>query len=124
MRMTLNVRQLETRRRTWKNFSVTVSYRQIDRNGIQIELIRDGVVELVGKRLTTRDQIALRGIFSRVFDKNRSLKMLNERMASDSRLANLFINQFEIRDGWVGISVGTDAARFARKMQNNETIRR
>ncbi len=124
IRVTLNVRKLSTRRRTWKNFSVSANYAANDKDGIQIELARDGVVELVGRRLRATDQFALRGIFGIVFDPNRKFQLINDRIASDPRLAILFVNQFTVRDGWLGLSVGADQGRYARKMQAGGTIRR
>ena len=126
VRVTFNVRKLSTGRRSWKNFSVSANYAANDKNGIQVELARDGVVELVGagRRLRTADQFALRGIFSVVFDKNRKFQLINDGIVSDPRLAILFVNQFVVRDGWLGISVGADQGRYARKMQSNKTMRR
>ncbi|MEM7314030.1 MAG: hypothetical protein AAF497_12860, partial [Planctomycetota bacterium] len=109
MRVTLRIREIKTKRRSWKNFAVTASYVPTGK-GFQIEVNRTGVVELQGRRLGMRDQVALRGIFTKVFSKNRTSKLLHPNLANDSRLADLNVNQIVMRNGWVGVSVGTDGS--------------
>lgn len=93
------------RERKWRNFVVqayyTPTYETIDAG-----LVRDGTIELIGERLNFRDQIALRGIFSKVLSKNRVFPLVHEKLASDPRLKPLAIEQFVIQDGWIGLSVG------------------
>jgi hypothetical protein len=72
-------------------------------------LHRDGIVELESlgpRRLGNRDQFALRAIFGRVFSKNHPLQVVTPDLNDDPRLRELNVDQFVIRDGWIGISVG------------------
>lgn len=101
----------------WKDFIVRVHYRRLpDRP--QAVLVRDRYVELIGKRLHFREQIALRGIFSRVFNQSQPLELISDRLQTDARLAGLEVDQFQIRDGWLSLSLGPSAEpteRIARE---------
>ena len=100
--LTVSIAKLRKGGQFWNSFQVRVYFRpQID--GTKIELVRDGVVQLIGRRGA---QIALRGIFSKVFSKQRPLGLSPERLITDPKLADLAINQFVIDDGWIGIALG------------------
>ncbi|NLF71942.1 MAG: hypothetical protein GX575_23165 [Candidatus Anammoximicrobium sp.] len=101
----------------WKNFTVRVHYRR-DPDHPGAQMIRDQYVELIGKRLHLREQIALRGIFSRVFAQNQPIELIGQRLQADPRLAGLEVDQFEVRDGWLSVSLGLpdeDPVRTARE---------
>ena len=119
MRVTLRISELRTSRRSWNNFAVTASYVPTG-SGFQVEVNRTGVVELTGKRLKMRDQVALRGIFTKVFSKNRTSKLLHPNLANDERLSDLNVNQIVMRNGWLGLSVGTDGSvSYANRPEQN-----
>ena len=103
--LTLSIARLSKAPNRWKDFQIRVFYRP-EINGRSVELVRDGVVQLMGQRLNTRAQIALRGIFSKTFSKHRPWLVTPERLSGDPRLANLEITQFEVDDGWIGLAVG------------------
>ena len=103
--LTLNVVELSKEPRQWNNFQVRVFYQpQVD--GRSAELVRDGVIHLIGQRLNNNAQIALRGIFSRAFPKNETIKLTPDRLLIDPKLQDLAITQFVIDDGWIGFAVG------------------
>ena len=103
--LTLSIAKLKKAHRSWKNFQVRAFYRpQID--GRDAELVRDGIIHLIGRRLNTGSQIALRGIFARTFPKNRPLNLTPERLGTDPKLADLVVTQFVIDDGWIGVALG------------------
>ena len=104
LRMTLRIEELSTARRDWKNFVVSANYTP-SASGFQLELSRDGVVELTGRRLSLRDQVALRGIFGKVFSKNRPLQLVTAELAQDQRVADLRFDQIVFRNGWIGVSI-------------------
>ena len=60
-------------KRGWRDFQVRAVYRP-EVNGRSAELVRDGVVQLDGPRLTTGAQIILRGVFSRAFSEEDALE--------------------------------------------------
>ncbi len=115
MQISIRVAEIAFKRRAWKNFTVSARYKPSVK-GLDAELYRDGIVELKSqKRLPMRDQVALRGIFSKVFSKNRNIALMPESFSKDNRLADLQFTQFVIRDGWIGISIG--------KQRNSEIAR-
>lgn len=90
---------------SWKNFSVRVHYRH-DPAQPGTDLVRDQYVELLGQRLHLRDQIALRGVFSRVFSQNKPIQLVSGELRTDSRLDGLEIDQLAIEHGWLSLSLG------------------
>jgi hypothetical protein len=103
--MTIRIAQLITPKKKWRNFVVRARYRA-DVERMYVDLEREGGIELISDRLGFRDQIALRGIFTKVITRNHRLNIIRGRLAGDPRLADLAVTQFAVRDGWVGISVG------------------
>lgn len=88
----------------WKNFEVRAPLVP-QSDGLDAQLIRDGTIELSGARLNLRDQVALRGIFSRVISKNKAFSLLPENLRQDPRLKDLAVQQFVIDDGWVSLAL-------------------
>ncbi len=108
--LTLTVAELRAGRRRWRNFQVRVFYRpEID--GLQVNWVRDGVVQLTGRRVQTSSQFALRGIFSRIFLKNKPFSMIPEQIVNNPNLQGLTMTQMEIVDGWIGLTVGEEPGR-------------
>jgi hypothetical protein len=95
---------------SWKNFTVKVHYRH-DPDQPNADLVRDQYVELLGKRLHLRDQIALRGIFSRVFNQSKPIQLISQGLRTDPRLAGLQIDQLAIGYGWLSLSLGEIAEK-------------
>ncbi|MBI2823103.1 MAG: hypothetical protein HYX69_00265 [Planctomycetia bacterium] len=102
--LSMAVAQLSNAEHTWKNFVVRVYYRP-EVEGLSARLVRDGVVQLVDHRLSTRSQIAVRGVFSKAFSKERQLELVDPKWTSDKRTEGLYISQFAIQDGWVAAAV-------------------
>ena len=71
------------------------------------------VIQLSGRRLNAKGQIVVRGIFNRMFPKDREFDLIGEKWSSDARLADLRVSQFLVQDGWIGMAVGPDAATGA-----------
>lgn len=103
--ITVRITELKTPRRTWRNFIVRGKYLPC-MGQTYVDLQREGGIELISEQLGFRDQVALRGIFTKVMSRNHRLNILRGRFEKDARLANLGVTQFEARDGWIGISVG------------------
>jgi hypothetical protein len=100
----LSVAKLRQSRRAWSNFQVLVYYRARV-SGHSAELVRDGVIQLVGRQ-DFRSQIALRGIFSKTFSKQRPWQVLPERLANDPGMNGLCVTQLDLVDGWLGVALG------------------
>jgi hypothetical protein len=100
---TLCIAELKLENRTWRKFAVRAHYAPtID--GLHCELQRVGTVELQGRRASK--DLALRAIFVKVFSKNRPIPLVHPELVKDRRMQDLQIDQFIVRDGWIGISVG------------------
>ncbi len=102
--LTLALAELSEGRSRWRNFIVRVHYRPATEQP-DADLVRDSYVELIG-RLGFRDQVALRGIFSRVFSRTQPFNAISKRLRTDPALEGLRLTQFAIGDGWVGIAIG------------------
>ncbi len=96
-------------RKSWRDFQVRVFYRP-KVEGLSLKLVRDGVVQLSGKRLDTGSQIAMRGVFSKTFSKHRPVILTPTKFTEDTRLKGLAISQFVIDDGWIGLALGPERA--------------
>ena len=92
-------------KRGWRDFQVRAFYRP-EVSGRSAELVRDGIVQLIGPRLSTGAQIILRGVFSRAFSKKTPWSITPQRLATDPKLADLTITQFVIDDGWISVALG------------------
>jgi hypothetical protein len=101
----LGLAELSQGSNCWKNFTVWVHYRH-DPAQPDADLVRDQCVELLGKRLHLRDQIALRGIFSRVFSGSKPIQLISRGLQTDPRLRGLEIDQLAIGYGWLSLSLG------------------
>jgi hypothetical protein len=130
IRLDIAVKQLSTEFDRWRNFKVRVYYVPVT-EGFSCDLRRDGVVELqsLGRHnLRGGDRLALAAIFTRVFSPNRPIKIINDRLKNDTRLANLNVEQCTVRDGWIGLSVCRDdqsqmSRRGPRPLPSTRTLR-
>ena len=108
--LTVAIAKLAKGRQAWRDFQVRVAYapRTVGRSA---ELHREGIVNLDGAHLTPGSQIALRGIFAKVFNKSATLNLTPERLAAARELSDLEVSQFTIDDGWVGVALGPKRSR-------------
>ncbi|MBX3414502.1 MAG: hypothetical protein KF708_17580 [Pirellulales bacterium] len=103
--VTLSLADVENPENHWRNFQVKVFYRpQVE--GLSAQLVRDGTIQLIGQRLGAKGQVGLRGVFSRIFSREKPLLLLPEQLVTDQRLENLAVTQMVIDDGWIGLAVG------------------
>lgn len=116
--ITLSIATLWQADNRWDEFQVQAFYRPELAAG-RVELVRDGVVYLIGDGLNMRSQIALRGIFSKAFSKQRPMEITPDAWFEDARMAGLGVTQFVVEDGWIGAALGTessqDSAGLARR---------
>jgi hypothetical protein len=103
--MELRVKRIAENDETlYRNFVVRARYRPVV-EGLQVKLVRTGVLELSGDRLDFRQQIALRAIFSKVFSENRALTLLKDEHLDDPRVQGLAVGQIIMNQGWLGVSL-------------------
>lgn len=104
--LTLRIAKLSAGRgNDWHNFEVRAHFIP-QSSGLEAKLVRDSYIELEGQRLRLRDQVALRGIFSKVYSQKRPLPIINATLAKDSRFQDLRVTQLVIDDGWIGLALG------------------
>jgi hypothetical protein len=103
--MILTIASLRKAPHVWKDFQVRAFYRP-SINGRQALLVRDGVIHLIGDRLDTGAQLALRGVFSKTFSNKQGLNVTPDVFLKDARLAQFGATQFVIDDGWIGLAFG------------------
>ena len=106
--ITLELQELAQGKNRWRDFVVRVHYRPAPEQP-DVDLVRDQYVELIGK-LGFREQVALRGIFSRVFNRSQPINLITKALRSDPRLEGLVVSQLVIDDGWVGVAIGSAPA--------------
>ena len=104
VRITLGLAELSQGRNRWRNFVVRVHYQPVPEDP-RVDLARDQYVELMG-RLGLGDQIALRGIFSRVFSREKPIGLLTRFLEDDARMHGLALTRMEIGDGWLAVAIG------------------
>jgi len=101
--VTLSVARLKRGGKSWSDFQARAIYKpQVD--GPTAELVRDGVVRLIGGRLGVAGQIALRGVFTQVFSRRRSIPLTPEALTERPELADLVIGRLTIDDGWLAMA--------------------
>ena len=108
--------------RVWRDFEVCGIYGPV-LDGLHVGVERDSYIRLKGsngRRLSTGDQVALRGIFARVLAQQPDFDLLGNVLVRDSRLHDLRVNQFVIRDGWVGLAVASGNAAKARLADDSQ----
>ncbi len=104
--LTIRLKELsQGDRHQWNDFMIRAYYAP-DSDQLDANLVRDGAIELGGKRLRFGDQVALRGIFSRVLSRNRKLELVNKQIAQSPELRDQQVTQFVIHDGWIGVALG------------------
>lgn len=108
----LSVAELSSAPNHWENFQVRAEYRPEPARG-QIQLERDGVIQLIGPK-DMRSQIALRGVFSKTFSKNRPWQVSPGVLNKNPRLADLTISQLILEHGWLAFSLGLPSADIAQ----------
>jgi hypothetical protein len=110
----LSIARLSKGARKWNNFQVRAFYRPIVQ-GRSVDLARDGIVQLAGARISVTSQIALRGIFSKVFSQKEAIHATPEAFVKNPKLDKIVITQFVIDDGWIGAAIGPQRVVTAQR---------
>lgn len=120
VRVTIRLAELSQGRRVWKDFAIRAYYKP-DAVQMHANLVRDGAIEIPEGKLSFGDQIALRGVFSKVLSKNRPFNLINNKLASAPSLKDLKVTQFVVDDGWIAIAIGYPENLNARRLQNSRS---
>ena len=114
--VTLRIAELRRGRRLkWKNFAVRAYYVP-DPTQLDANLVREGSIELSGRRVTSLDRIALSGIFSKTLSRKRPFNVINKRIAESEHLQDLRVTQFVVTEGWIGVALGPQYGAQVHRM--------
>jgi hypothetical protein len=105
VQLTLAIASVERKKSRWTSLVVRANYEPVV-DGLNARLVRTGPIQLAGYRLRTRDQIALRGVFSKVLSKSHEVQLVPDEVIKDERLADLSVTQTKIEEGWIGLAMG------------------
>ena len=105
LEITMAIARLSKGSRKWKDFQVRAFYRPVVQ-GRSVDLVRDGIVQLIGPRMNAGSQIALRGVFSKVFSQKEPIHATPESFVKNPKLEGVVVTQFVIDDGWIGAAIG------------------
>lgn len=93
------------RKHRWNNLVVKARYKP-EGTGLQANLVRQDSIELTGEDLLTGDQIALRGVFSKLLSRSRFAVLVPKHIAEHKSLGKLEVIQFAVKDGWIVVAIG------------------
>ena len=105
LEITLAIARLSKGPRKWKDFQVRAFYRPVVQ-GRSVDLMRDGIVQLSGPRMNAGAQLALRGVFLKVFSQKEPVHATPESFVKNPKLNGVAVTQFVIDDGWIGAAIG------------------
>ena len=121
MEITLAIARLSKGSRKWKDFQVRAYYRPVV-HGRSVDLARDGIVQLIGPKLNVGSQIALRGVFLKVFSQKEAIHATPESFVNNPKLDGLAVTQLVIDDGWIGAAIGPQRIRLAAQNGRGTTM--
>ena len=111
VQVTLVIDEIKVRRSKFSNLKVRAFYRP-NVSGLRAELVRDGSIQIESnERLKAKAQIVLRGVFAKIFRRNKPLPLLGEPFVQNPRFDDLEVTQFEIQGDWLALAIGRKAKR-------------
>jgi hypothetical protein len=113
--LTLSIDELcKPGQKPWKNFQIVAFYSP-EKQGRAAQLVR-GDIEIKPRVMSITTRMALAGIFSRALSDKNSWGLVPDRIVKEPKLDYTAITQFDIEDGWIGISLGkkSQAVKTAR----------
>ena len=71
-------------------------------------------MQLIGPRISAGSQIALRGVFSKVFSQKEAIHATPEAFVKNPKLEGVVVTQLVIDDGWIGAAIGPQRTATAQ----------
>lgn len=90
-----------------KNFVIHAAYNPVV-NGLWAGLERDGTVSVEGPKLSSRDRLPLRTIFTKVLANQEAIPVVADWIIEDERAKGLAVSQLVLRDGWIGVAISQE----------------
>lgn len=106
--LTLRIESIEQPGRLHiKNFVIHAAYTPTVK-GLWAGLERDGTVSVEGPKLSSRDRLPLRTIFTKVLANQEAIPVVADWIIEDERAKGLAVSQLVLRDGWIGIAISQE----------------
>ncbi len=107
--VTVRLRNLRIGSSVWKNVAVTCPF-DLVAQGLNVRLQkREPGIQLKGRQLRLRDQIAIRSIFHKLIERDFSFELNDLPMVSQLKLKGLWVSQLVFAKGWVGCSINDES---------------
>jgi hypothetical protein len=123
MELTVAIDKLRKASRSWKNFKLRAFYRPRS-NGLSAELVRDGIIQVIGRRLGTGSQIALRGVAAKTFSKRRPIRLTPEKLLENPGVAGVELTQLVVDGGWFGAAIAEKPAVAEEEVADRKRLLR
>jgi hypothetical protein len=113
IQVTINLKSFRVANgKRWKNLQVRTEYiPYVDGLRLTVKQSDDGI-SLKGRNLNCRDQIAIRTIFTSIFQDQAEFAIVPAPLAQKLGIGDLAIHQFTASNGWIGISVDQSLNRL------------
>jgi hypothetical protein len=113
IQVTINLKSFRVANgKRWKNLQVRTEYiPYVDGLRLTLKQSDDGI-SLKGRNLNCRDQIAIRTIFTSMFQDQTEFAIVPAPLAQKLGIADLAIHQLIASNGWIGISVDQNLNRI------------
>jgi hypothetical protein len=121
VRLTLSVAELRQGDEQWKDFSVTANYVP-EIEDLHVRLVRKAPIELSGEAYKGKPELALRGIFTKMFSRQLSFELIPAAIADNRYLSDLCVSQCVIEDGWIALSLGPQRDSSAQSAMRQSTM--
>ena len=121
--VTVSIAKLRKASRSWKNFKLRAFYRPRS-NGLSAELVRDGVIQVIGRRLGTGSQIALRSVAAKTFSKRRPIRLTPKKLLENPGVADVELTQLVVDGGWFGAAIAEKTAIAEEEVADRPRLRR
>lgn len=118
----LSFDRVSKRRHHFDNFQVRADYRPVS-DGMYAWLQRSGIIRLQGKRFRTREQFVLRGMFAKLFSRNRVMPIVPQAWSDEPRVAGLSVTQLVSEAGWFAMAVGPKRRAIVREVVARKKVR-
>jgi hypothetical protein len=105
MELTLAIARLSKGIHKFKDFQVRATYKPMI-EGRSVDLVRDGIVQLICPRMNAFAQTPLRSVFLKIFSDKRPFHMMPEAFVKNPKLNGVVVTQFVIDDGWIAAALG------------------
>lgn len=107
IQISLNLRKLQIGKgKSWKNISVGATFHpRVEGAKLVLEQADSGI-SLKDSKLKFRDQVAVRAVFTALFQDRYEMNVLPAKFGEQFRSPDLTITQLALNDGWICISLG------------------